>query len=92
MTNDYVGIDYNVPDEETRKYVYLLARSEGILLDPCYTGKGFRGYIDMIEKGIIDNSKGVIFLHTGGTPALFTEEHAVDMQKELWNGDKIHVV
>jgi D-cysteine desulfhydrase family pyridoxal phosphate-dependent enzyme len=92
FTNAYAGPAYNQPDPDTREYIYLLAQSEGILLDPCYTGKGFRGYVDMIQKGIINSSKGVLFLHTGGQPALFTDEHSDEMQKELWNGENVHVV
>lgn len=80
----YVGIGYNVPDPETRKYVYMMAREEAIILDACYTGKVFRGMIDMIESGRISKDKNVMLLHTGGIPGIFSEEHENAMQSELW--------
>jgi D-cysteine desulfhydrase len=48
-----------------------LARAEGILLDPIYTGKAFAGMLDLIEKGKLGANEPIIFLHTGGLPALF---------------------
>jgi 1-aminocyclopropane-1-carboxylate deaminase/D-cysteine desulfhydrase-like pyridoxal-dependent ACC family enzyme len=48
-----------------------LARAEGILLDPVYTGKAFGGMLDLIEKGELGSNEPIIFLHTGGLPALF---------------------
>ena len=92
FTNKYAGPAYNEPDPDTRDIIYLLARSEGILLDPCYTGKGFRGFVEMLKDGTINSEKGVIFLHTGGQPALFTEEHLEAMQPELWDGTDVYVV
>lgn len=81
---EYFGLGYNIPDEDTRKYVYLLAQNEGILTDMCYTGKAFRGMMESIEKGKIKKGETVIFLHTGGTPGLFTAEHQEAMESELW--------
>ena len=49
----------------------LVAQTEGIILDPSYTSKAFAGLIDHIRKGRISRNETVIFLHTGGTPALF---------------------
>ena len=46
-------------------------RSEGILLDPVYTGKAFAGLLDLVEKGELGSNEPLIFLHTGGLPALF---------------------
>ena len=65
------GPGYNVPDAKTRGAVELLARTEGIFLDPCYTAKSFRGFCDIARE--LDG--GAIFVHTGGTPALWTQEH-----------------
>lgn len=84
----YVGISYNVPDPETRKYVYLMAREEAIILDPCYTGKTFRAMIEMIEAGKIPKGSNVMLLHTGGAPGLFSEGHSEAMQEELWGEQK----
>ena len=83
----YSGEEYNKPDPITRKYMFEIARAEGIILDPTYTGKAFRGFLDMVEKGIIDGD--VIFLHTGGATAVWTKEHLDDMQGELRANCKI---
>lgn len=82
----FVGISYNVPDSETRKYVYMMAREEAIILDPCYTGKTFRGMIEMIESGKIKNDSNIMLIHTGGAPGLFSEGHTEALQQELWGG------
>jgi 1-aminocyclopropane-1-carboxylate deaminase/D-cysteine desulfhydrase-like pyridoxal-dependent ACC family enzyme len=49
----------------------MVARAEGIFLDPVYTGKAMAALIDDVRRGVIDPSETVVFLHTGGTPALF---------------------
>jgi len=82
----FVGISYNIPDPETRKYVYMMAREEAIILDPCYTGKAFRGMVEMIVQGKIPQNSNVMLLHTGGAPGLFSEGHSESMQEELWDG------
>jgi 1-aminocyclopropane-1-carboxylate deaminase/D-cysteine desulfhydrase-like pyridoxal-dependent ACC family enzyme len=51
----------------------MLARSEAILLDPCYTSKAMAGLVRHIREGRIEADETVVFLHTGGMPALFTE-------------------
>src|SRR5690554_6875832 len=63
IEDGYVGIAYNVPDPLTRKYVYMMAREEAIILDNCYTGKVFRGMIEMIENGQISKDKKLMLLH-----------------------------
>jgi D-cysteine desulfhydrase len=52
-----------------------LARTEGILLDPVYTGKAFAGMLDLIERRELGSNEPIIFLHTGGLPALFAFEN-----------------
>lgn len=84
VENDFYGQGYNIPDEKTREYLYLLARTEGIFVDPCYTGKTFRGFVDLVESEKIPADKTAIYLHTGGQPGLYTEEHIEAMQAELW--------
>ena len=54
-----------------REAIQMLARNEGILLDPVYTGKAMAGLIDHIHQKRIGKNETVVFLHTGGTPALF---------------------
>lgn len=88
LEKDFVGIGYNIPDEETRKYVYMMAREEAIILDPCYTGKTFRGMMEMILSGKIPEGSSVMLLHTGGAPGLFSESHSDAMQQELWGEQK----
>lgn len=83
----YSGEEYNKPDSLTRKAMFELAREEGVITDPTYTGKAFRGFLDMVDKGIIDGD--AIFLHTGGATAVWTKEHLDDMQQELFDNCKI---
>ena len=70
-TDDYVGEGYGVVSAECIDALKLVARTEGVFLDPVYTSKAFAGLIDHIRKGKITFNETVIFLHTGGTPALF---------------------
>lgn len=68
---DYVGEAYGIVTKEGLDALQLLARTEGILLDPVYVGKAMSGLIDWIRTGKIASGKTVIFVHTGGIPALF---------------------
>lgn len=69
--DDYIGSGYSLPTEGMREAVHLLARCEAILLDPVYTGKAMAGLINLIRKGHFKKSDKVLFLHTGGSPALY---------------------
>jgi D-cysteine desulfhydrase family pyridoxal phosphate-dependent enzyme len=73
----YVGGKYGAPSPEGQSALKCLARSEGILLDPVYTAKAFAGMLSEIEKGRFNQDEPVIFLHTGGLPALFAFPGAV---------------
>jgi L-cysteate sulfo-lyase len=68
---DYVGAGYGVPTEGMIEAVQMLAREEGIFLDPVYSGKGMAGLIDLIRKGAFEKDENVVFLHTGGQVGLF---------------------
>jgi L-cysteate sulfo-lyase len=68
---DYVGAGYGIPTEGMAEAVKLLARQEGIFLDPVYSGKGMAGLIDLIRKGHFRADENVVFLHTGGQVGLF---------------------
>ena len=68
---DYVGAGYGIPTEGMANAVQMLAREEGILLDPVYSGKAMAGMIDLIRKGEIGAGQTVVFLHTGGAVGLF---------------------
>lgn len=71
--DQYVGNGYGVPTEAMKEAVLLMARSEGILLDPVYTGKAMAGLIDRVREGDFTKDDIVVLLHTGGTPALFAD-------------------
>jgi L-cysteate sulfo-lyase len=68
---DYVGGGYGVPTPGMVEAVTLLAQTEGLLLDPVYSGKGMAGLIDLIRKGAFKKDENIVFLHTGGSVALF---------------------
>ena len=68
---DYVGEGYGIPTAAMGEAVRLLARTEGIFLDPVYSGKGMAGLIDLIRKGAFTKDENVVFLHTGGQVGLF---------------------
>ena len=67
----YVGEAYGTPSPAGNAALHKLARLEGLLLDPVYTAKAFAGLLGEIEKGHLEKDAPVIFLHTGGLPALF---------------------
>jgi L-cysteate sulfo-lyase len=75
VTADYCDAGYGVVTEREREAIRLFARYEGILLDPVYTGRAAAGMIDLIRKGFFNKDKAVLFLHTGGQPALFADQY-----------------
>jgi 1-aminocyclopropane-1-carboxylate deaminase/D-cysteine desulfhydrase-like pyridoxal-dependent ACC family enzyme len=76
----FVGEGYGIPTPEGLAAIQLLARLEGLLLDPVYTGKAMAGLVAMVREGRFVSGENVVFLHTGGWPALFAykEELAED--------------
>ncbi|MEO1480869.1 MAG: D-cysteine desulfhydrase [Myxococcota bacterium] len=68
---DYVGEGYGVTTPEMNDALLLLARLEGLLFDPVYSGKGLAGMIDLIRRGEISSEETVVFIHTGGSAGLF---------------------
>ncbi len=68
---DYVGPGYGLPTDGMISALKLLAQTEGLLFDPVYSGKGLDGLIDQVQKGYFDGMDNVVFLHTGGSAALF---------------------
>ena len=74
----YFGQDYGIPTAETLEAIRLLARTEGVLLDPVYSGKGFSGLIDRVRLGEFDGTEDLVFIHTGGTASLGVYETAFD--------------
>ena len=69
--DDYIGERYGVLSEEAREAFLLTARSEGIILDPVYTSKAMAGLCDHIRRGLVGRDEVVVFVHTGGNPAVF---------------------
>jgi L-cysteate sulfo-lyase len=66
-----------VPHEATIEAIRLAGKSEALVLDPVYSGKGLAGLIAMIRQGRWRNDEDAIFLHTGGAPALFAYQSAL---------------
>ena len=82
----YVRGGYNLPNADVRKAIYKMARAEGIILDPCYTGKAFAGLLDMLSEGKVKKGSTIIFLHSGGQPGINTPHHRVEFERELADG------
>ena len=74
--SDYVGAGYGVPTEGMFGAMEMLARTEGIVLDPVYSGKAMAGLIDLVRSGQLARAKNIVFLHTGGAAGLFGYLHA----------------
>ena len=66
----YIGEGYGIPTTGTIEAIKLLAKTEGIFLDPVYTGKGFAGLVDLVRQGAYRKDENIVFLHTGGAQAL----------------------
>jgi len=75
--DDYVGERYGIPTKECLDAIRVVARTEGILLDPVYTGKGMAGMMGLIAKERFRSDQNVVFWHTGGQPALFAHASAL---------------
>ncbi|AZR71994.1 D-cysteine desulfhydrase [Anoxybacter fermentans] len=71
LNYDYFGPTYGVPSEAAIEAMKLLARTEGIIVGPVYTGKALAGLIDLIHKGKFKENEKILFVHTGGAPAIF---------------------
>ena len=72
----HVGQGYAIPNPEDTPYIEELARLEGILLDPVYTGKAWSGMLKLLQNGDFDGDGDIVFVHTGGAAALFAMELA----------------
>ncbi len=68
----FVGAGYGIPSEASVEATKLFARTEGVILDPVYTGKAAAGMISHIREGRYGKDDTLVFVHTGGTPAIFT--------------------
>ena len=77
LNSDYVGDGYGVIGKLENEAIAITAQTEGILLDPVYTGRAMGGLLDMIRTGKIKKTDSVLFWHTGGAPALFAYADAL---------------
>ena len=73
----FIGDGYGIPTPAGLEAIELLARTEAILLDPVYTSKGFAALVQHVRSGEIPPTETIVFLHTGGMPALFTRAFAI---------------
>lgn len=77
----FVGEGYGIPADDTIEAIRLFAQTEGILLDPVYTGKAAAGLVSLLRDGSYGPEQDVLFVHTGGAPALFA--HAERLGREF---------
>ena len=80
VLEDYLGPGYGIVTPEAVEAIRLTARTEGIFLDPVYTGKAMAGLIDLVRRGEIRKGETVVFLHTGGQPGLFAHAGVLSPQ------------
>ena len=81
IDDEYVGLGYGKTTSGELELIGDVARKEGIILDPCYTGKAFIGMVDRIERGDFSKYKNILYIHTGGAFG-WTKEHR-DMFMDL---------
>ncbi len=79
-TEPYTGLGYNIPDDKTYAALKTFAITEAIFLDPCYSGKAARAFLDFLEQEATADDTA-IFIHTGGTPGLWADVHLEYMNK-----------
>lgn len=80
ITNcDYVGAGYGIATREMEFALLQTARLEGLLLDPVYSGKGMAGLISLATNGFLAGARNILFIHTGGTPALFAYRNQMNI-------------
>lgn len=76
VTDTYCKSGYGVLTDAEREAVRVFAKTEGLLLDPVYTGRAAAGMLDLIRTGFFKKEETILFWHTGGQPALFAEKYA----------------
>ena len=76
---NYIGAGYGLPTESMNEAVLMLARTEGLLFDPVYSGKALAGMIDYVREGRFTKGEKIVFLHTGGAAGLFAYADILDL-------------
>ena len=83
LNTDYDCGEYNNPVHEVREAIYYMGKHEGIILDPCYTGKTFNAILQLAKNDYFRPGETVIMIHTGGIPGIYTKHHRTEMELEL---------
>jgi len=86
VKDEYVGEGFGISTKDGIAAIRLVAQTEGIYLDPVYTGKAMAGLIDLIKKGRFKVTDTIVFIHTGGVPALFAYAKEIIRENELIRG------
>lgn len=73
--DNYIGPGYGIPSDDSIVAIKKALLKEGFLLDPIYTGKAFAGLCGLVKRGVVGHDESVVFLHTGGSPAIFSFSH-----------------
>ncbi len=79
INDDFAGGGYGILNDQDREAIHLFATTEGILLDPVYTGRAGAGLVHLIRSGYFSKNERILFWHTGGTPALFADKYLYDI-------------
>lgn len=82
-STDYVGPGYSVPSDAGLEAIWLVGRTEGILLDPSYSSKAMAALIEHVRLGKVSSEGDIVFLHTGGVPALFAQHQNLGIEELL---------
>lgn len=80
---DYVGPGYGALTESAREAIQLAGRCDALLLDPVYTSKAMAGLVDHVRRGLLASDRTIVFLHTGGLPALFAYADSLGLESLL---------
>ena len=77
VLDEYIKDGYGIVNKEVADIIRLVFTREGIVLDPVYTSKAFVGLIDLVRNGYFKRTDKIVFIHTGGTPALFPNRRKI---------------
>ncbi|GAA0178754.1 pyridoxal-phosphate dependent enzyme [Clostridium sediminicola] len=81
IIDGYVGLGYAKSTQEELKFITEIARLEGVVFDPVYTGKAFLGLVDQIKKGSFKKGEKILFIHTGGIFGIFPKKDMFQFEK-----------